>query len=157
VIIDANGHCDLDSYEVQMSAETFDSNVQSSPESEQRKQKSIAWLQQNTIPVLDSLPTVPASDQVTERSEQALANRIVALACVAVKGELRKSDISFSVLEKYAIHPDDVSPAELHFLQSENLDDQDYINAVWRYESLYVLLWAAGLLDECMLRPALHL
>lgn len=147
LIIDAGGACELSEYDVKMSAEIFDASVESDPESETRKKATIELLQQIGIPILESLPVIPSSNQIIYRTEEEVATRIITLAAVAVKGELRKSEIPFQVLEKYAIHPDDVSPWELHFLQNTAPDEQDFINAVWRYESLYVLMWAAGYTD----------
>lgn len=148
VIIDMNGGCDLEDYDVKMSTETFDANVEVDSESQARKQRTIDLLKSYNIPVLDSLPTVPSSSQVQYRSEGEVATRIIGVAATAVKGELRSSDIPFQVLEKYGIHPNDVSPVELNFLQNPTPGDQEFVNATWRYESLNVLLWAAGYIDD---------
>jgi hypothetical protein len=148
IIIDSEGSCDLTDYDVKMSAATFDNNVETDTESSSRKQRTINYLKQKSIPVLESLPTIPSSNQVHYRSEEEVATRILAVAAVAVKGELKSSDIPYQVLEKYAIHPDDVSPWELEFLNNPNPEEQDFTNAIWRYESLNVLLWAAGYIDE---------
>lgn len=131
-----------------MSAATFDSEVISTSESEDRKQNTVSQLLEMNIPVLNSLPTVPDSSQIQLRSDDELAKRIISVAVTAVKGELRTTDVSYNILEKYEIHPDDVSPWELNFLNSPEPQEQDYTNAIWRYESLNVLLWAAGYVDE---------
>ncbi|CAM1357798.1 DUF4272 domain-containing protein [Tenacibaculum xiamenense] len=150
LIIDSGGSCELSEYDVKMSAQTFDAGIQSDPESERRKKATIDLLQQRGIPTLESLPVTPSSSQIKYRTEEEVANRIITLAAVAVKGELKKSDISFQVLEKYGVHPDNVSPWELHFLRNTELEEQDYVNAIWRYESLYVLMWATGYTDELL-------
>jgi hypothetical protein len=148
LIIDSNGGCELTDYHVKMSADTFDSNVKTDKESEVRKQHTIDFLKQQNIPVLETLPVVPSSSMVRYRSEEEIATRIITLATIALKGELKESDISYQVLEKYAIHPDDVSPIELHFLNNPNPEEQDFVNAIWRYESLNILMWASGYVDE---------
>ncbi len=150
LIIDSSGSCELESYNFTLSAAAFDeeANTNANPESENRKKQSISKLQSLNIPVLDSLPTIPSTDQAHYRSEHELATRIISLAAVAVKGELKTSDISYSVLEKYAIHPDDVSPWELNFLNNPTPEEQDFVNAIWRYEALNVLMWATGYVDD---------
>lgn len=148
LLIDAEGNCDLTEYTAKMSAATFDADVAPTNESEDRKQRSIALIKQNDIPVLESLPVVPDSSQAYYRDDEELATRIIALAATAVKGELKTSDVAFDVLQKFKIQPNDVSPWEAQFLQATAPTDQSFVNAIWRYESLNVLLWAAGYEEE---------
>ena len=43
---------------------------------------------------------------------------------------------------------DSFSPKEATIFAAEALSDQERAYATWRYESLYVMLWALGLMDE---------
>lgn len=147
-IIDAEGNSNVVDYTVKMSAETFDADIVETKASLARKQRSIAILKSKQIKYIDGLPTIPDSTQIINREAADIAKRIIILGAVSVKGELRSSDIPFQILEKYNINPDDVSPYERHILQSKDLEDQDYVNAIWRYESLNVLMWASGYVDK---------
>ena len=148
LIIDANGSCELTDYKVKMSAATFDSTIETDAENEHRKQETIAKLKALNIPVLESLPTVPSTSQVTYRSEEEVAKRILALAITAVKGELKTKDIPLQIFQKYQMSMEDVTHWEFNFINSDQPQAQDFVNAIWRYESLNTLMWACGYLDE---------
>jgi hypothetical protein len=52
------------------------------------------------------------------------------------------------LLSKMPLADDALSPKEQAFLQQETPSQQDCAQFIWRYESLYVLEWALGLVDQ---------
>lgn len=148
LIIDAEGNNEVDDYTVQMSSKTFDEHIVSTAESEARKQRSIDAISTRGIATIEHLPTVPDSTQVSLRSTEVVARRALTLAAVAIKGELRHSEVSFEILERFGIQPEDASPIERAFLQDEAPEEQAFINAIWRYESCNIMMWALGLMED---------
>jgi len=53
-----------------------------------------------------------------------------------------------ALLSKMPLGDDALSPLEQAFLQQEAPSKQDCAPFIWRYESLYLLEWALGLVDE---------
>ncbi|MCI5057476.1 MAG: DUF4272 domain-containing protein [Flavobacteriales bacterium] len=55
---------------------------------------------------------------------------------------------------KYQIE-DQFTPKEIAFRDAETPEQQQIVDANWRYESLHVLLWALGLIDDLVFPDAI--
>lgn len=116
-------------------------------EAEDRKARSVAVLQAEEVPFIDWLPVIETEAETTRRSEEEVARRTIALAIVAVRGETRDYALGQSLLNQFGAH-DFLSPAEAAFMADEDPSEQDYINFIWRYEGVHVLLWALGIFED---------
>ncbi len=85
------------------------------------------------------------------RTSDEVAKRALALLMVAVKGETRDHEFAQDVAKEFEALPY-FSPLERVFFLDETPTEQDYTNAIWRYEAAFVLLWALGFYDT-MDRP----
>lgn len=111
-----------------------------------RKQRSEARLQSLGIPFLPSLPIVRGDDEILLYAPGEVARRAVALTTVAVRGEGLEQDKAVEILRGAGMW-DSASPQEQAFLQDPDPDEQRMITFCWRYEALWVLLWALGLVE----------
>jgi Domain of unknown function (DUF4272) len=120
-----------------------------------RKAAQVSRLEQLGIRVPPTLPPVVGESEVTPRAASDVANRALALFAVALRGESLNTpghEIPTSELRKrLPLSFSALTPKELRFLESPSPEKQDVVNAVWRYEALYLLLWALGLFDELAL------
>lgn len=115
-------------------------------EAEARKARSIAQLQREGVPVLDSLPVIATEAESTRRSLQEVVGRTAALIVVSVTGETGKAALAQSLTEQFGAR-EFLSPAEAAFLADPLADPQRRADFTWRYEGLAVMLWALGLAD----------
>ena len=107
-----------------------------------RKAKSEAILKARKVPINANLPlTVGAHTQL--RSLEEVVHRALALCLVALKGEGLGDPTVERIQADYQIAPH-LSPLEQAFIADPVPDPQARTNATWRYESLWVLLWALG-------------
>ncbi|MFK7939897.1 MAG: DUF4272 domain-containing protein [Roseovarius sp.] len=112
-----------------------------------RKARSIKTLQSMGVPVLDTLPVIAGLPDAKRRSSTEVANRALALMIVALKGETLDQDLVNAVIGQYDAQAL-FTPRELAFITARQVDDQTRADMTWRYESVAVLLWALGFLDE---------
>lgn len=84
-------------------------------------------------------------DQI--RSADEVARRCVALYAVLAAGHDVPRDEIVAWLQREQLW-DAVSPEESYFLLSESPTPQQRINATWRAEALFPLLWSLGLFAE---------
>jgi hypothetical protein len=94
-----------------------------------------------------TLPFTEADDEVTLRSKDEIVDRAIALCYVALKGEGVEQQFLDDFESRYNVK-DKLSPEEREFAFSSTPSQQQKTNAVWRYESLQVLLWALGYIDK---------
>ena len=117
------------------------------PDQLDRKARSEEALQARTIPFAAGLPPVASDTTVQLRSQDAVVDRTLALAYVALKGEGLEADSLAGFDEAYGAR-DHLSPAEQAFADNPAPDRQALVNATWRYEALHALLWALGFVPE---------
>ncbi|MFD1874871.1 DUF4272 domain-containing protein [Hymenobacter bucti] len=117
------------------------------PDQLARKARSEAALQVRGIPFAASLPPVASDTTVPLRPQDAVVDRALALAYVALKGEGLEADSLEGFDEAYGAL-DHLSPAERAFADNPAPDQQALVNATWRYEALHALLWALGFVPE---------
>ena len=118
----------------------------------ERKAASIARLQTAGIPYIDHLPMIEPASEVRIRSAEEIAQR--AIAClITIQAACDRNAGNYSpdtaqwcqqLLEQYGITQ--LTPAEVRILSNQG-EQQDVINMVWKYEAYWVLLWALGIVE----------
>lgn len=104
-----------------------------------------AWaedvLRAEGVPINPHLPMIESEAQITLRRPQEVADRLLALALVAVKGEgLEHDRVQAIIAERDAAAL--FTPAERAFIDTPEPAMHDRIQFSWRYEAAWVLLWA---------------
>ena len=112
-----------------------------------RRARSVAQLKAQGIPVLDSLPVIADEALALRRTDHEVAERALALMIVAVKGETGDQDLIETIIAQYGAQ-DYFTPAERALIEDPNPPEQVRVQMTWRYEGVYVLLWALGFYDE---------
>jgi hypothetical protein len=116
------------------------------PSAVARKERSDALLCERGTPVLAGLPPVDADEEVLLRPAAEVARRAVALCAVAVRGEGLEQERAVAFLKDRGLW-EAASPAEQKFLSEAEPSEQDRIQFAWRYEGLWVMLWALGRIE----------
>lgn len=121
------------------------------PDAIARKLVTDEFLENRNLLVPASLPPVAAETEVEIRPAQEVARRALALYQVCVRAEslAEKDEIPFRDLKKKSpLGCALLSPLELDFMRSATPEQRDIVTFTWRYEALYVLHWALGLVDD---------
>lgn len=93
-----------------------------------------------------SLPVIESEADAKLRTPEDVAKRVIILNAVVHSAHgLDRQDVS-AWLKSENIW-DSVSPQERQFLEGSNPTEQDRINATWRAESVWTLLWALGKIE----------
>lgn len=114
---------------------------------ERRKKRSEELLKKQGIPINPSLPAIESEEETTPRSANDMAKRAVGLCAVALRGEGLKQQEVISLLNGKDVWAS-VTPEEEKFLLKKKPAIQEMINFKWRYEGLWVLLWALGRAED---------
>jgi hypothetical protein len=147
LIFDTNGKSEVQDVEVNVNAKYHDEPKENyNDEQLGRKEKSEIFLESNGIKTNKNLPCVPSSEDVVLRSAKDVINRAYALLIIAVKGEGIEQEHLVKTVEAKKINA--FSSKESYIYQAEELNDQERTYATWRYESLYTILWALGVMNE---------
>ncbi len=113
-----------------------------------RKARSHAQLQAEGVPISEGgLPTIETVAQSHRRHREEVAQRAIALVIIAAYGETRDKEMTIDVIERFDA-ASYLTPRERAFLQDDEATDSDFVQFIWRYEGLNVLLWALGFSDE---------
>jgi len=118
------------------------------PDARQRKAQSELELRNRLINTPETLPPVVSEFEVTLRSGDDVAWRMLALFIVAVRAESLASGKPIpteSLREKSPLAFQAFSPWEQTFIESDAPDSSDVAAAGWRYEALAALQWATGM------------
>ncbi|NJM82770.1 MAG: DUF4272 domain-containing protein [Tabrizicola sp.] len=121
--------------------------AQTETEAEARKARSIAMLEAADVRVLPSLPVIETEATSLRRAEAEVAERMIALAIVAVKGETADHAMGLSLIEQFGA-AEFLTPDEAAFMADPEPSDFDRIQFSWRYEGVWMLLWALSLIDD---------
>ena len=147
LILDQKGSCNITDLDVVIEAKYYDQPTGSSNKEQlTRKTESEEWLKQNDIRVNINLPCSVSEEEVRIRATEEIINRVYALLATAAKGEKVPSDQLEEIIKAKQIT--ELSPQERYIQSATELSDQERAYATWRYESLYVLLWALGKTDD---------
>ncbi len=116
-------------------------------DSVERKNATESFLTQRNIPVNPHLPYVESIRNAKLQNAEDVAKRVIVLYHVASVGFGIEPEIAIEFLEKNNLW-DSASPEERAFLETSNPTKQQLVNATWRVESIWVLLWALGDVDD---------
>jgi len=147
LILDVNGNCEIQDIAVNVEAKYYDAPAEKATEEQiNRKAKSEEFLNSHGIKVNKNLPCIETSEETKLRSVNEIINRTYALMVTAAKGEGIEKEHLAKLIESKNINQ--LSPKETTIYHMESLSDQDKAYATWRYESLYVMIWALGKMDD---------
>ena len=113
----------------------------------QRAARSFSALQQRNVPVYSGPLFVDDDEQVKLQVAPDVAKRLLVLWAVELRAEGCPQAEAVVLIENLNLWPS-VSPSEKAFLRNENPDPEECQQFVWRLESIWVLLWALGYVEE---------
>lgn len=115
---------------------------------EQRKKQTEKYLQSLDIPFIDHLPLIEEENEVRIRTAQEIAERILILVYLAYVSE--DPDERINVIEFLKANSlwEKVSLNEKDFFQKAELTKQEIVNASWRSEAVWLLLWTINKVDK---------
>ena len=116
-----------------------------------RCKKTLAFLLEHDISVPHHLPPVLGVAETMPRSAAEVAQRALALFLVALRAESVAAKDEISVEELQTLRPisfQGLSPAETAFLHTDTPDELLVVSFSWRYEALYLLMWALQLFED---------
>jgi hypothetical protein len=116
-------------------------------EREARKQRSIAILKAEGVPVLPSLPAIETEAETTLRTKEAVAGRALCLFGVSMKAARPGEAVAAQFVEDFGLG-EDLSPAERAFMDDPAPAKHDCVQFGWRIEACLPLLWHLGLVPE---------
>lgn len=120
---------------------------------EERKRNTESILTSNNIPFIDWLPLSEDENEVEPRSIQEIGERIICLFCLSGTA-FEEGDLGFiDYLKEHNLWKS-LSREEKTYLSNPTYGNQAQINATWRIEALYLLVWAVGLVSELPFPPA---
>ena len=124
-------------------------NISATKEQLGRRAKSEDFCKSKNIPVYKNPNSlfVETDDKVNIRTQDEVVDRALALCYIGLKSEgleqkhLDKINKDFNISAK-------LTPNEKTYVEEKEPTEQQKIDANWRYESLHVLLWALGYIDN---------
>ena len=122
---------------------------------QERKNRSIAILQAQNVPYIEHLPFRYETEEVTPRDKKEVIERAVcsfaSIMCALSisEGEYSEEDRVYAedfLSEKYnALEL--LTPMEQQVIAG-TISEAGAMNATWKYEAVWVLLWALGIVEE---------
>ena len=117
------------------------------PSAVERKVRTEERLRAAGIPVSESLPPIEADEETQIRPPWEVARRASGLVTVAARAEGLEQQRAIQFLQAWGIW-DAASPLEQAFLLTAQPAEPDRIHYLWRYECLWVMLWALRHVDS---------
>ncbi len=114
---------------------------------EERKYKTEAILQEKGIPFLEGLPCTEEESEVQLRNVENIGKRIICLFCYAGTRFNPENENFITYLKQHNFWPY-LSKEEKNFLNNPVGHNQAKINATWRMEALYFLLWSVKVISD---------
>jgi hypothetical protein len=124
-----------------------DATLPDLPSALARKVRTEEELRRRDVPVNEGLPATNADEEAVLRPAAEVARRAVVLCAVAARGEVLEREKAVGFLEQAGLWQE-ATPKEQVFLNDPQPGRQDVTQFTWRYESLWVLLWALGHVDD---------
>jgi hypothetical protein len=121
------------------------------PDAHERKARSQAQLAQLKVRAPASLPPVIGECEARLRSTAEVQQRALALLVTSLRGESLATGEKFGIDNVRERMPQAIaalSPNERAFFDNPKPEQQEIVNAAWRYEGLYLLEWAIGMHAE---------
>jgi len=117
-----------------------------SAEAIRRRERSIAVLRSEGVPLNEHLPVIETEATARRRSKEEVARRALCVLLVAVKGEGLEQPIVSRIATDYRL-AEFLTQRERAFLAEEDPSQHDRVQFTWKYEAAWVLLWALGYVD----------
>jgi hypothetical protein len=130
-----------------LASDAFSEEGEIKPDSIARKKSSEQFLKTKKVPINQHLPFVESESEIKIRTAQDTARRLLILYNVAAVG-YGIDRVKVNERLKQTGLWDFVSPNEKSFLESKKPSKQQIIDATWRVEALWTLLWALGQITE---------
>ena len=121
---------------------------------EQRKQASIAILQEHGVPYIDWLPVIEDASEARVRSAEEIARRAIAcLITIQAAFDRYNDEYTPSVADKYQhilarYQLNDALTAEENAIYNGAGGEAEITKMTWKYEAYWTLLWALGIIPE---------
>jgi len=112
-----------------------------------RKQRSLEQLKAEDVPLATDLPPFPDSSRVKLRSREEIAQRAIGVCLAALKAERADQTMIEGLVKRYKAKKF-LTPEEAEFIDANAPTNEDRDKYLWRYEDLWVLMWALGYVDE---------
>ena len=112
-----------------------------------RKKRSIKILMNEGVPYIDHLPKIQDDTSLKMRDKQEVCYRALALGLVAALGEGLEDEVFWNKVEEFNVS-ESLTPEEIEFANLEQRDMKQRAKFTWRYESLWVLLWSLGFIED---------
>ncbi|MGH9942182.1 MAG: DUF4272 domain-containing protein [Pyrinomonadaceae bacterium] len=112
-----------------------------------RKKRSEQYLKSLGIPINPYLPLVEDESEARLRKPQQVAERAIILHALVMVAHRADRESVASWLKKEELW-ESLSPSKKAFLRNHNPPEQAVIEASWRAESLWALLWALGKVEK---------
>ena len=126
---------------------------------QKRKNRSIAILQAQKVPYIEHLPLRYETEEVTPRDKKEVIER-VACSFSSIMCALSITKNKYTEEDRVYMTQDFLS-AKYHALElltpreqqviAGTISEAGAINAVWKYEAVWALLWALGIIEELSL------
>jgi hypothetical protein len=124
-------------------------HIDPSKDQKERRLQSEAYCKAHNIPIYTNPNALFAEQEanVTIRPKNEVVDRALALCYIGLKSEgleqvnLDKMDKDFHIMPKLTAN-------EKAYATASQPTEQQKIDANWRYESLHVMLWALGFIDQ---------
>lgn len=116
-------------------------------EQQQRAARSFEQLKRRHVPVYNGPLFVGDTQGVKVQSPQDVAKRTLVLWAVELRAEGVPQQEALALIERLDLW-ESVSPEEKRFLEDVSPDPEQSRSLVWRLESIWVLLWALGYVEE---------
>jgi hypothetical protein len=116
-------------------------------EEEARKARSIAILRREGVPYIEHLPLIEGEDEITRRPDEDVAIRALALSVVAVKAESLDQALMEELIARFRL-AGAFTLEEQAFIANPQPSTRERNKFGWRYECLWVLLWALGFAEK---------
>lgn len=115
----------------------------------QRKRilRSFAELRKRGVPVYSGPLIGEDDDDVEMQLPSEVARRALILWAVVIRAEEPSQEVSQGLIEQLDLW-NSVSPSEKEFLRNDSPSPDECQQLVWRLESIWVLLWALGHIDQ---------
>ena len=123
---------------------------------QERKNRSIEILQTQNVPFIEHLPLRYETNEVIPRDKKEVIERLacsftsIMCALSIGKNEYTEEDREYMTQDFLSARYgalDLLTPKEQKVI-SGNVSEAEAINAAWKYESIWALLWALGVVEE---------
>jgi Domain of unknown function (DUF4272) len=112
-----------------------------------RAARSFDALRQRAVPVYWGPLFVADDDAARLQPATEVARRVLVLWAVELRAEGVPQAETLGLIEQLDLWSS-VSPCEKAFLQNENPSPEECQRLIWRLESIWILLWALGYIEE---------